>query len=371
MTPSKNADGLIALQAAITSCTTLLQSYRLTLQAPIIPRAEIQDSPNPLALLSDSFQLLSAQTTNLSLIALQKPLTPSAITKILESLSNSCLPGMMSALELCPAAQYTEFLHKHVQTSLSVTATELLNLLASIPQDEHGIEKLRRDILPSTGVLWAECAKMTELGTTGVVGLAQQQVEEQHGLLKDAMEEIENWDSNEEVTEMDTGSVSDTNDTPEVTDTEDALAKAMNDLSTESTSSLDSCRKYILAHLRKIRILYPAIKKHRIATFPNITSTSTAKTMPSEYSITLLDSLLAYTKKWTDVADELAGSLYDHDEVLVELRIGRLCDSIEHCIEEYQTGWNGEDDAFTEWSKMWLAVFDDGRGYRKAMLMTT
>ena len=84
---------------------------------------------------------------------------------------------------------------------------ELLSLLSSIPQNEHGVEKsLGRDTLASTGVLWAECDKMVALGSAGVAKVAAERVEEYYGLLKDAITELEEWDP-DETSESDTDSL--------------------------------------------------------------------------------------------------------------------------------------------------------------------
>ncbi len=346
-------DGLATLQRTITSCTTLIESFRLTLQSHRELHSSIQDPPNPLAVLSDAFQVLSAQITKLSLLVLNKPFTPSAITLILRSLSNSCLPSMMSALELFRADQYTELLHNHVQSSLSITFTELLNLLASIPQDEHGIEIVRRDVLASTGVLWAECQKMVDLGVNGLVGLDRQKVEENHGLLKDAIEEIEEWDPDEAELDSDTGSVSEIEDTlePATTSDDDVLSRSLEN----PKMGMDACHKHILTHLRLIRVLYPALQKRRITTFPNISSASTPKTMPTVDQIEELDMLVTCTRQWTDCADEVAGLLYDRNEVLVEVKLNRLRDHAGSCVKEFRRGWNDMEDEFTGWSEKWLA----------------
>lgn len=281
---------------------------------------------------------------------------------------------MMSALELCPASEYTLVLHNHVKCSLSITYKELQNFLASIPQDEHGIEKVRRDSLASTGVLWAECAKMIELGNTGLVGFARQQVEEQHRLLKDALQEIEEWDPKEEVKGFDTGSSPASSVTVEGDEDEYTLNKRFGDLSTVAwTPDLNDTKKYILLLLRKIRILYPALIKNRISTFPNITRASTISTMPTEEMIDKFDRLIQHPKQWTDCVDEIAANLYDHDEKLVEMRLNGLSNSVEHCLEEYQTGWDGEKDAFTGWCEKWMAsfrkeMFRDGDKKTKAEL---
>ncbi|KAL2054938.1 hypothetical protein ABVK25_004760 [Lepraria finkii] len=354
MAPSKDADGLATLQATIASITALIQSFQNALQSPASPHADIQDPPNPLALLSDASKILKAQTTKLSLLILNKPFTPSAITFILNSLSNGCLPGLVSALELCPAAQYSRLLHQHIRSSLLRIMMELLNLIESIPQDGHGIEEMGRGILASTGVLWQECDKMVDLASTGLVKMANQKVEESHGLLKDAVEELEAWDPDEEDMDSDTDSVSSSkqNLTPVPAHDDSTLASTFEHLSLSPAAAL---RKRTLVTLRTVRVLYPALKKRRISTFPNISSSSTLDALPTPSQIRALDSLADHTQSFTESADEVAGALYEGDEEKVKRRLETLRGAAEGCAMAVKRGWKDEEDDFTGWAEKWVA----------------
>ena len=180
MACSKESDDIATLRAAIASITILVQTLQRALQPSNNPHLQIDDSPNPLALLFDASKVLKAQTTKLSLLVLNKPFTPSAISNILNELGDGCLPALCSAFELSPPQQYTRLLHQRIQSSLSKTTTGLLNLVTSIPQDEHGIENVRHDVLASTGVLCAECDEIVQLASTGLIDLAKQKVDEWH-----------------------------------------------------------------------------------------------------------------------------------------------------------------------------------------------
>ena len=355
MAPPSISDKLMTLQATIKSCRALLQSFRETLQSPSKSNHTIPNPPNPLAVLRDTSRVLSAQTTKLSLLVLNKPFTPSAIGLILKSLSNECLPAMMSAIELCPAVKYSELLHNHVKISLVVTFTELDNLLASIPSDEHGIETARRGVLASTGTLWAECNKMIEVATNGLVGLARGKVEEYHGLFKDCIDEIEDWDSDDEDMDCNIDSFSTIDEALKREGEDEGSVKSLGGLNLD----LGECRKRILVHLRLLRVLYPALQKRRIATFSNISSASDVVNMPSEDRICELDCLVTCSRQWTDTADEVAGSLYDGKEVAVERRLHQLRDQAAGCVKRFQRNWDGHEDEFTIWSEKWLARLKD------------
>ncbi|KAK4696374.1 hypothetical protein P7C71_g1532, partial [Lecanoromycetidae sp. Uapishka_2] len=346
----EKSNGLAVLHASISSLRRLIQTFQLALQSSTAHDAEIESAPNPLALLSDAAKVLRAQTTKLSLLITQKPFSPSEITFILNALSSGCLPGLMSALELCDPNLFTQLLHNRIKSSLSMIFTELLNLLASIPQDEHGIEKVRRSVLASTGVLWAECDNMVELGKKGLVWLARQRVEELHDLLKDAIQELEEWDLDEDSSDSETNF----EDRPTTSSSNDKLVETLGKLSVVPSHDLDLCRKRILVHFRTIRILFPALQKARIDKFSNITDTSIPDFLHSESHIDKMDRLVTYPMHWTDCADEIAGLLYDHNQSMVEMALENLRKHVANCVEKFQKDWNDEEDAFTGWGKMFL-----------------
>lgn len=361
MASPKQSDDLARLQASIKSITTFIQALQRALQLSNKSLSEIKHSLNPFALLSDASKILKAQTTKLSLLMLNKPFTPSAISYILDDLYGGCLPALGSAFELSPPSQYTHILHQHIQSSLLKMMTGLLNLVASIPQNEHGVEKVRQDVLASTGVIWADCDKMVQLASTGLVELAKQRVEEWHGLLKDAIEELDEWDPEEEEMDFsDTDSIPSKMPRPTSTpvSNQQSLASSLEDL---SLSPIVTLRKHTLTTLRTIRLLYPALQKRRVATFPNISRQSTPETLPTSSQIDGLDSLVSYTQQWTEAADEIAGSLYEGDEQQVEKKLSALSETAKNCVRKYKMDWNGKEDEFTAWADKWVARLEELR----------
>lgn len=353
MAGPKVEDGLTVLQNSISSIKSLIQSFQLALQSPIPQHPDIEDPPQPLALSSDSCKILKAHTTKLSLLILNKPFTPSAITYVLNTCSSGCLPAMMSVLELCPSKRYSNLLHDRIKSSISRVMTELDNLIDSIPQDERGLEPQSRDTLASTGVLWAECDKLVTLASDGIVSLALQKVEHYHSLLKDAIEELDQWDP-EEKDESDTDSLSSHKQTTKamLTSTEMDPATRLESL---TMTDIEGLKKRSLSTLRTIRLLYPALKKRRISTFPNINSTTPLDLLPQSADIASLDSLMLSAQFFSEAADEIAGALYESDDVQVLRRLKELIDRAEKCATSSSKNWKGENDEFSAWLSKWLA----------------
>ena len=342
------------------SIKTLIQALQRAFQPHNEPHPQIDDFPNPLALLSDASKILKAQTTKLSLLVLNKPFSPSVISGILDDLYGGCLPGLLSAFQLSPPSQYTRLLHQHIRSSLSKTMTGLLNLVASIPSNEHGIESVRQDVLAHTGVLWAECDEMIQLASTGLVRLAEEKVDEWHGLLKDAIEELEEWDPETEDMGLNTdflfSATSEPNSRPIAS--QQRLASSPEGL---SLSPILALRNRTLTILRTIRVLYPALQKRRVSTFPNIDQESTSESLPSSSQIHGLDSLVSSTQQWTEAADEIAGSLYEGDAQQVEMRLRALCEAAKGCVLKYKQDWNGKEDRFASWADQWIARLEELR----------
>lgn len=237
---------------------------------------------------------------------------------------------------------------------------EILSLLGSIPQDERGIEKTTgRDTLASTGVLWAECDKMVALGSEGLTKLAAERVEEYHGLLKDAIAELEDWDPDED-SESDTDSLASNkgHTSSAAQPVNSALEKSLEGL---SISSIAALRKRALATLRIIRMLYPALIKRRILTFPNIDHTSTAESLPTSSHILSLDILIDHTKQFTEETDEVAGALYAGDEDEVQDRLAKLAEMSKICVEGVRIAWSGKEDEFTAWAEKWMLRLEEVR----------
>lgn len=265
----------------------------------------------------------------------------------------------MSALQLCPADKYTNLMHQYIRSSLSTTVMELLGLLGLIPQNEHGVEKtIGRDILASTGILWAECDRMVALGLEGVTKIAAERVDQYHDLLKDAITELEQWDPDED-SESDTDSVASNKSKPSSARAGDTpLGRSLQDL---SVSSIAALRRQTLGTLRIIRVLYPAFVKRRILTFPNIDSTAKAESLPSSSQIRSLDRVVNHTQQFTEEADEIAGALYAGDEEEVDDRLTKLAEMSKTCVEGLRMNWSGHEDEFSSWAEKWMMRLEEVR----------
>lgn len=359
MAPSAGSDGLSALRASIDSTTALVKNFQIALQNHAQPILEPPGPPNPLRLLSDAASVLKAQTTKLSLLILNKPFTPSAITYILNSLSNQCLPALMSALELCTAAQWTSFLQRHLRASLSHIMGQYLDLVTSIPTDEHGIDTdAGRGVLATTGVLWESCDKLVELASSGLVPLAVQKADSYHALIKDAITELEEWDPNELEDDSDDDSLQEQLERTHLKSDDPASAipnRNTNHTAPPPSTTIPHLQSLTLTHLRLLRLLYPALRKRRLATFPPLTSTTSIPfTIPTAPQLQRMDILIHHLKQFSEEADEIAGALYEGNEIDVKRKLTGLREMGRACVAGAKRDWSDKNDEFSEWADKWL-----------------
>jgi hypothetical protein len=264
----------------------------------------------------------------------------------------------MSALELCQPKQYTSFLRELLKGQVARILREMRLLLESIPtEDADAGEKEGRSTLANAGVLWEVCDALVSLANDGMVQLAAQKAESYHALLKDAIAELEKWDPDEEddddVFEDSVSSESDAEQSEEAASPPTATLNAMTLTPPATPTPIRRLQTETLSTLRLIRLLYPALTKRRIRTFPPMSSSITPPTLPSNAQVAAFDALLNRLQDFSEAADALAGSLYGHDEDGVERDLEALKCMAISCVEEARQNWSGTEDEFSTWGEKW------------------
>ena len=371
-TTSKDYSDVNDLKVTIASASALIATFQASLSSTTTSSpSEIANPPNPLRLLSDACALLKAQTTKLSLLILNKPFTPTAITYILKNLSTECLPALMSAVELCSPEQYTTFLRDHMSANISRIMREMTSLLASIPVEEQnsaasaGVDKESegRNTLSSTGVVWEVCDALIALSLQGLVDVAMRKADAYHALIKDAITELQEWNLDEDEGDIfDSGSSTDSNDNTDADNpitAESPPTIAMNTMTLTPPATPTPIRQMYdrtLAILRLIRLLYPALRKRRIQTFPPVNSSTSPDQLPTSWQVYAFDNLMQHLRVFSETADDLAGALYSGDEEQASGELEILKMQAFECLEELDRNWDQDRkaDEFTEWSQKWM-----------------
>jgi hypothetical protein len=358
---SKANQGLETLKSTVATTLHLvaqLQESSLSSQDADTTSSKI----DALDLAHDTASLIRAHSTKLSLLIINKPFTASAITTVLRELVSGPLPGLASSVEFCDAARYTKAMSSELQYRAKRVFVEFGTLVKAIPLDGKiltddqkngtGTEK-GKGSLASTGVVWEACDGVIELKKLGVAGLIIRKVEEYKDLLKDALEELQEWGeegSDDDDREADLGS-DDGDDTQVTVDRMFASERHI------PAADPDKIRPRLESSQKRLRLLilmYQAVVKRRFKTLPQIPSPETpteSKETPEEDRgiVECLDEVLNVMKKIPDITDELASAFYELDSKEIDQRMDQCFFTGFAAVELLIKNWDGQKDEFSTW----------------------
>ena len=351
-------DDAKVLSDLITSTLGLLAQFNASLAptaGPSTATALIENLPNPLRVLGDSAKLVKAHTTKLSLLAINKPFTPSAITKVLKELSATCLPAMMSAVQIFEQEKSTwgSMMGKEAQVRVARVFREMELLLKEVRSIAAGTEThARRDSLSSTGVVWESCDDLIKLELLGITGLVEQKALQYRDTIKDAIAELQEWAAGDDLDSEGQGDQlldSDDEGVDGDIDSIEDIFHAANSMP-KDRPELKALVEEAGGKLKKVAILYNALVKRRLRTFKG----SNESRHGNESPILRLDDLMQHLKRLPHQVDELAGCFYDLDEERAKELLEKCLIEAKSASTVVDTDWNGREDEFTAWSRKWV-----------------
>lgn len=358
MPPPSSAD-LKALTTLITSTQAVLAQFTASLadNAPK-PTDRIPNPPNPLQVFSDAARLVKAHVTKLSLLVINKPFTPTAITKVLRELASTCLPALISGVQICQQdkAVWSELLAREAQLRVRRVFRELETLLLEIKSVAQGAEagsSSGRDSLSATGVVWESCDALAALNTLGVAGLAVQKAEQWRDTIKDAIEELQEWADGEDLeTEGQNDALFDSDDEGVAGDDNDSLNDIFNAANSMPADrpELKELVEQAVEKLKKVDILYRALIKRRLKSYKDGAAAETGEKSSAEN----LDELLENLKSLPDLIDDMASNFYDLDEEAAKAALAGCVEKACETATLAKLDYNGKEDEFSTWSKKWV-----------------
>jgi hypothetical protein len=366
MSKSKDLRGLIDLTKSTQALLTHFQSS-LAPSAPAVPTTTQPagaDLPNPLEAVKASTTLLKSYTTTLSLLLLTPPFTPSALISKISDVSSGALTGMVAAASYVPQPGQQGDIGSIMRTELRAQVRRLLGTWgdvlalvlrmaekrqAATGKDEGPTESEKQDVLSSTGVLWDSCDVLLKACTNGIVGVVMKKAQELRAVLLDAIEELKEWGED----------VDDDEDEAEGSDDEfadeDDIFGASNKLGKDDTA-LKELLDVSVKKLKMVSMLYQALAKRRLKTFP--TETLDASKDADANSLKKLDELMGLLKELPETVDDLASAFYDLDEAEAKTTLEKCSGEAKRAAELVRQSWTGSDDEFTAWSEKWVSAFD-------------
>lgn len=194
-------------QTVIATSLALITQFKQALNAPSNHGTNTDtDHPSPLVLLKAAAESLKSASTKLSLLSITPPFTGSAIVSVLKPLNNSTLPSLVTAALLLTPALYPDSFAAEANRLTQAVLSELTTLLSLVNQREgdadHKSEpakELKQTITESTGKVWEACDAAIAFSNAGLPGFIVQRTESWLALMKDACEELKEWDPAEDV----------------------------------------------------------------------------------------------------------------------------------------------------------------------------
>ncbi|GKZ21447.1 hypothetical protein AbraIFM66951_006158 [Aspergillus brasiliensis] len=352
------------LQSTLTTSLTLLDQFQGAIASPSSDISSSTDlsAKDALPLLSAASTTLKSQVTKLSLLTITSPFTPSAVTSVINALNESVLPSLVAAALLVTPAHHTKAFQSEVhvltQTALNETTALLkeVQAVANKAEDaqkkETGLSQSEKDVVTvAAGRLWDSCDALIDLAAKGVVGFVVRRVEEWRDLVRDAVQEIEEWDPDEEGDDFFDDLLSD--DGKGKADEDDEEDEDDDD---EDTAALHEQKKSALRILKPVAQIYPTITANRLK-----------KTSDSPAIVGKLEALMKYLQQIPGHVDEVAGALYEAntEKSLQYMRKTKDCavkavnlSSLPLDVSDPADAPQEKEDKFTAWATTWLKVMD-------------
>ncbi|KAK6431921.1 hypothetical protein LTR95_011912 [Oleoguttula sp. CCFEE 5521] len=353
MAPSTTADAQ-ALDALMTSTLALLSQFTISLAATSStpPSAAVSNPPNPLDIISDTSRLLKAHVTKISLLAINKPFTPSAITTIVREVAGTCLPAMMSAVQICEQKKtvWPEFVGKEAQLRVRRVFREMESLLQEVRNISQGSGAGlggKRDSLSCTGVVWEACDALTELQKLGIAGLAVQKAEQWRDTIKDAIAELKEWMEGEALDsegQKDALLDSDDEGVDGDADSFDDIFNAANSMPSDRPE-LKALVGKAVEKLRRVGLLYNALIKRRLKIYRSGEG-------DNGYA-KRIDEIMVDLRAIPHMIDELASTFYDLDEERARAVLVNCVARAKGVAAVASKSYGGHDDEFTVWNRKW------------------
>ena len=328
----------------------------------------INDDVNAIDLAHDTTSLIRAHVTKLSLLIINKPFTPSAITKILRELVAGPLPGLASSIELCHAAKYTKAMSSELAWRVKKIFRELATFIKIIPVDGKVLSEDAKTgngktegngSLASTGLVWQACDGVVELKKIGIAGLLAKLVEEQRELIEDALWELQEWGE--------LGSDADEDDEDIKGEEDDAQAQldnmfeAQKHIPSADPEKIRPRLERATKQLKLVTLMYKAVVKRRFKTLPPLTfpakpsNSETQQTGPSDI-VETIDAVMEALRKIPDDTDELASAFYSLNAADIDKGSEQCLQASNRVMQLLLLNWKGQEDEFTAWVSLLLTV---------------
>lgn len=245
---------------------------------------------------------------------------------------------------------------EELQYRVSKVFSEFRTLVEAIPLDgkilsddaKNGTKGQGKGSLAKTGTVWEACDATIGLKKLGIAGLVIKKAEELQALLKDALEELQEW--GEEESDEEDGARSEEDEAQAAVDN---IFGSQRHISTNDPEKIRPRLESATRRLRLLGIMYKAAVKRRFKTLPLLPKQEPVTTKEDERNIaTCVDEVMGLLKKIPDIADELASSFYELDAGGIDKRMDECFFTAYAATELLLKDWEGKEDEFSTWVRL-------------------
>jgi hypothetical protein len=318
------------------------------------PLSAVDGPIDALSLAHDSAALIKAHATKVSLLIINEPFTPTAITKVLRELVSSPVPSLAAAVEVCTPERYTRGIQQDVAWRAGLVLKELKELLSRIPRDGRVLSDAKKDAsageaggrgsIATTGVLWSACDDIMAFAKRGFAGNLAYKVEQLRDTLKDVMEELKEWGEETDDSDAEDDGGDDQGDETDAQAILDGLMDSQRYIPRDDPDKirerLDSCLK----RLRLTTLLYHAVVKRRIKPLPSLPPESHSD-IPAR-----LDEVVSVLKGIPEKFGSLAMAFYELDPAEIDRLMDECFFDAFAASELLVRPWEGQKDEFSDWA---------------------
>lgn len=351
-------------QACLTTIATsiaLIDQFQKSLTTTPVTQIEgtenATDHPSPLLLLKAAAESLKSTTTKLSLLTITPPFTGSAVTSLLKPLNDSILPSLLTATLLVTSSLYPESFAAETTRLTRATLTEIGSLVGLVnqraqdgkPKSDVGAAS-KQNITEATGKVWESCDALVQFANGGVPGFVVNKAEQWLALMKDAVQELQEWDPEEDVDEDIFGEVeSDGDEQKEETK------------GSEEATIAAGVKDQALKVLSRIPQSIHVVVKQRLAKLP-----TTDKSQIEPRHKKTLDKIVKDVRQISECIDESAEAMYMGNPELCLKKAGEARSWTIDVVESVIPPWNqpaneaggSKEDTFIKRALVWIQQVD-------------
>lgn len=360
MAMSNKQNCLTVIATSIALCDQFQKSLQTPVAASTSSSANAPNSPSPLPLLKAAAESLKSTTTRLSLLTITPPFTSTAVVSLLKPLNDSIFPSLVTATLLVTSDSYPESFVTETTRLTKFALTEIKALLDLVNERaQHGKPEaeiaadLKQNITEATGRVWEKCDSIVHFATNGVAGFILARAEQWLALMKDAVQELQEWDPEEDVDEDVFGIESHDND--------DVVKE--NGKGQDEAVIAAGVKDQVLKVLSRIPQSVHVVLKQRLAKLPADCGLEADRRHRQT-----LDKMIRNLRQISESIDESAEAMYLGNPELCLKKAGEAraltIDVVESVIAPWEASLNGakksKEDTFIKRALVWIEQVDPG-----------